>query len=62
MSKWDVGSCNVIIVGYPKIHHPYEALKLLNEMQVFLCIKPNPITMAGVLHACVNLLALEQGK
>jgi pentatricopeptide repeat protein len=56
-------SWNAIIAGYSQSGHPREALAFFNEMQV-QGIKPNSVTMVGVLPACAcaDLFALEQGK
>eukprot|EP00253_Pinus_taeda_P013972 PITA_13972 len=61
MPKRDVVSWNVLIAGYCQNDHPHEALAVFNEM-LAEGIKPNSISLISVLPACVDLLALEQGK
>lgn len=56
-----VVSWNATIASYSQNGHPHEAFAFFNEMQV-QDLKPNSITMFSVLHVCVDLLALEQGK
>jgi pentatricopeptide repeat protein len=61
LPEQDVASWTAIIGGYSQNSHHHEALAFFIEMQVH-GIKPDSITMVGVLHACSNLMALEQGK
>lgn len=61
LSGRDVASWTAIIGGYSQNSHHYEALTFFIEMQDH-GIKPDSITLAGILPACSNLMALEQGK
>jgi len=61
MPQKNVVSWTAIIAGYSQTGCPHEALAFFNEMLV-QGIKPNSITMASVLPACADTLALEQGK
>eukprot|EP01018_Ginkgo_biloba_P003261 Gb_27381 [translate_table: standard] len=60
MHQRDVVSWNAMISGYALNGHGEEALKLFGQMQL-VDVKPNAQTFAGVLPACANLAALEQG-
>eukprot|EP01018_Ginkgo_biloba_P018788 Gb_22440 [translate_table: standard] len=61
MSKRDVVSWSAVIAGYAHNHHANEALRLFHLMQAS-SVKPNTITMVGLLPACAQLGALQQGK
>eukprot|EP01018_Ginkgo_biloba_P027099 Gb_06370 [translate_table: standard] len=54
-------SWTAIIAGYAQNKHGEEALKLFCQMQQ-VDIKPNRLTMAGVLSACASSEVLEEGK
>ena len=56
----NVESCNAMIVGYVHNGRNEEALKLFREMQRN-DMKPNSMTLASVIAACADLVALEQG-
>eukprot|EP01018_Ginkgo_biloba_P011194 Gb_27460 [translate_table: standard] len=60
MPERNVVSWNAMITGYTQNGHCEKALKLFGEMQV-AGLKPNSKTFIGVLAACANLAALEQG-
>eukprot|EP01018_Ginkgo_biloba_P019248 Gb_37820 [translate_table: standard] len=61
MSERDVISWSAMIAGYAQNGHASEALTLLNEMQL-QDMKPNLVTIVGVLPACTQSSALQQGK
>eukprot|EP01018_Ginkgo_biloba_P003458 Gb_33545 [translate_table: standard] len=61
MSERDVVSWNSMIAGYAQNGRADEALKLFSEMQQD-GVKPNSVTMVGVLPACAQVAALQQGK
>eukprot|EP01018_Ginkgo_biloba_P020609 Gb_26571 [translate_table: standard] len=61
MSRRDVVLWSAMIGGYAQSGHAIEALDLFHEMQQS-DIKPNPVTIVGVLQACTQLRALQQGK
>eukprot|EP01018_Ginkgo_biloba_P023373 Gb_39406 [translate_table: standard] len=61
ISKRNVVSWNAIIAGYAQNGHANEAFTLFRQMQL-LGVKPNSVTMASVIPACVHLPALQQGK
>ena len=56
----NVESCNAMIAGYVHNGRNEEALKLFREMQRH-DMKPNLMTLASVIAACADLVALEQG-
>eukprot|EP01018_Ginkgo_biloba_P040409 Gb_21270 [translate_table: standard] len=60
MPEQDVISWNALIAGYAQNGRDKEALKLFRHMQL-AGVKPNSKTFAGLLPACANLAALEQG-
>jgi pentatricopeptide repeat protein len=57
----DVVSWSSMIAGYAQNGHGQEALKLLCDMELE-GLKPNSVTIASVLPACVDLEALQRGK
>eukprot|EP01018_Ginkgo_biloba_P025794 Gb_04080 [translate_table: standard] len=61
MRKRYVVSWNAMIAGYSQSGHANKALVLFNQMTM-TDMKPNAVTMAGVLPACAHLGALQQGK
>eukprot|EP01018_Ginkgo_biloba_P011244 Gb_34298 [translate_table: standard] len=61
ISNKDVVSWTTMIAGYTQNGQASEALALYHQMQL-AGIKPNSLTMVGVLPACANLAALHQGK
>eukprot|EP01018_Ginkgo_biloba_P003260 Gb_27377 [translate_table: standard] len=56
----NVVSWNTMIAGYAQNGRGEEALKLFREMQL-AGLQPDSKTFAGVLPACANMAALEQG-
>eukprot|EP01018_Ginkgo_biloba_P015578 Gb_31319 [translate_table: standard] len=60
MPKPNVVSWNAIIAGYAQNGYGEKTLKLFQQMQL-AGVQPNSKTFAGVLPACTNLAALEQG-
>ncbi|KAH9313903.1 hypothetical protein KI387_022530 [Taxus chinensis] len=60
MCSRDVVSWNVMISGYAQNGYANEALELFAEMQI-VDAKPDAETMASLLLACSNLVALQQG-
>ena len=61
MSQRDVVSWNAMITGYSLNGLEHEALKLFDQIKLS-GIKPNQVTIAGVLSACAHLEDLQQGK
>lgn len=61
MPTRNVVSWNTMITGYSQTGHSEDAVKLVGLMQKEH-VKPNEVTFVGVLHACANLGAVEQGK
>eukprot|EP01018_Ginkgo_biloba_P002733 Gb_33136 [translate_table: standard] len=60
MPQQDVVSWNAMIAAYTRHGPCQEALTLYHQMQQ-TGIHPNHFTFTGVLQACANLVALEQG-
>jgi pentatricopeptide repeat protein len=60
MSQRDVVAWTAMITGYAQNGQGVEALRLFREMKAD-GVKPNLLTFTGVLPACANLAALEQG-
>eukprot|EP01018_Ginkgo_biloba_P005616 Gb_23023 [translate_table: standard] len=60
MPQHDVVSWTAMMAGYAQNGHGEKALKLFRQMQL-AGVKPNSKTFVGVLPACANLAALEQG-
>jgi pentatricopeptide repeat protein len=61
MSERNVVSWTAMIVGYVQNGLAEEALELFRQMQLE-SIEPCVVTIAGVLPACAQLMALRQGK
>eukprot|EP01018_Ginkgo_biloba_P040301 Gb_16664 [translate_table: standard] len=61
MSQRNVVSWNAIIAGHAQNGRADEALKLFRRM-LWAGVKPNSVTIAGVLPACSHLAALQQVK
>lgn len=61
MSEKNVVSWTAMIVGYVQNGLAEEALELFRQMQLE-SIEPCVVTIAGVLPACAQLMALRQGK
>eukprot|EP01018_Ginkgo_biloba_P030314 Gb_23082 [translate_table: standard] len=61
MSERDVVSWNAMIAGYSQNGYANEALAVFHQMQLE-DVKPNSVTMLGVLPACGHLAALQHGK
>ncbi|KAG1363834.1 pentatricopeptide repeat-containing protein [Cocos nucifera] len=62
MPERDVVSWSCMISGYAQINWYMEALQVFKRMQLESSVKPNEVTMVGVLSACAHLAALDQGK
>ncbi|KAK3420654.1 hypothetical protein EUGRSUZ_G01514 [Eucalyptus grandis] len=56
----DVISWSSLIVGYAQFGHAEEALKLYEKMRS-LGVKPNEVTIVGVLTACSHVGLVEEG-
>lgn len=52
---------SAMITGYAQSGDSFKALKLFSKMH-FKEIKPTQFTLVGVLNACSNIAALEEGK
>jgi len=61
MPERDVVSWTAVICGYAQNGGSDESLKLFRQMQC-TNLRPNAVTVAGILSACSNLAALKQGK
>eukprot|EP01018_Ginkgo_biloba_P004839 Gb_17077 [translate_table: standard] len=61
MSERNVVTWNALISGYAQNGHANEALRRFCQMQL-ADIKPDSVTIMGVLLACSNLGALQHGK
>eukprot|EP01018_Ginkgo_biloba_P033757 Gb_25328 [translate_table: standard] len=61
LSERDAVSWNGMIVGYVQNGQANEALALFTQMPLTE-LKPNSVTMLGLLPACAHLTALRQGK
>jgi pentatricopeptide repeat protein len=61
MPERDVVSWTAVISGYAQNGGSDESLKLFRQMQC-TNLRPNAVTVAGILSACSNLAALKQGK
>eukprot|EP01018_Ginkgo_biloba_P018588 Gb_36614 [translate_table: standard] len=61
MSRRNVVSWNAMIAGYVQTGYANDALTLFNKMKL-ADVKPNLATIMGVLPACAQLAALQQGK
>ncbi|XP_057873196.1 pentatricopeptide repeat-containing protein At1g11290, chloroplastic [Cryptomeria japonica] len=61
MSTRDVVIWNAMIAGYTQSGHANEALRVFCQMRV-ANIKSDSITMLGVIPACAQSAALQQGK
>jgi pentatricopeptide repeat protein len=57
----DIVSWTALITGYVQNSRCIEALKLFSQMQQ-AGFKPNSITIASILPACANLLAIQHGR
>jgi pentatricopeptide repeat protein len=57
----DTGSWNAMITCSAQNGHSMEALTLFLQMQLS-GLKPNSVTLGGVLSACANIGALQHGK
>lgn len=60
MENIDVVSWSSLIVGYAQFGYSEEALKLFKEMKN-LGVKPNEVTLVGVLTACSHVGLVEEG-
>ncbi|XP_030466666.2 pentatricopeptide repeat-containing protein At3g53360, mitochondrial isoform X1 [Syzygium oleosum] len=56
----DIISWSSLIVGYAQFGHAEEALKLYEKMRS-LGVKPNEVTIVGVLTACCHVGLVEEG-
>ncbi|XP_047318539.1 pentatricopeptide repeat-containing protein At2g34400 [Impatiens glandulifera] len=61
MKKKDVITWNAMITGYAQNGLSNEAIQLFNSMKT-AGLKPNKITLVGVLSACASIGSLELGK
>lgn len=61
MSQRDIVTWNALIVGYVRNGRYEEAVEAFSMMNLD-CVRPDSITISGVLPACALLLALEWGK
>jgi pentatricopeptide repeat protein len=61
MIQRDLVAWNAMITGYVQNGYPEEALKLFCQMQT-TGIKPDSTSIVGVLQACAQLEALQEGK
>eukprot|EP01018_Ginkgo_biloba_P037424 Gb_17094 [translate_table: standard] len=61
MAERNVISWSTMIAGYGHSGHALEALILFKQMQL-AGVKPNSITIVGLIPACAHLGALQQGK
>eukprot|EP01018_Ginkgo_biloba_P003869 Gb_21351 [translate_table: standard] len=61
MSEKDVVSWNLLLSGYVQNGHNDHALNLCHQMQL-AGLKPDSVTIATVLSACVKLLDMRHGK
>lgn len=57
----DVVAWTSIIKGFLKCGQGLKALELFQQMQIE-GVKPDPISFVGVLNACANVTALEEGR
>ncbi|CAM6016852.1 unnamed protein product [Sphagnum balticum] len=57
----DVVSWNAVILGYSNCQQGQKALELFWQMQLE-GLKPNRVTFIGVLSACANVGALDEGR
>jgi len=61
MTSRDVVTWNTMILERVKCGQGQKALKLFQQMQQE-GVRPNSVTFVGVLNACANVLALEDGR
>ncbi len=61
MPSRDVVSWNAMILGHVKCGQGQKALELFHQMQQE-GVQPNYVTFVGVLNACANGIALEEGR
>ncbi|XP_008792153.2 pentatricopeptide repeat-containing protein At3g22690-like [Phoenix dactylifera] len=62
MPMKDNFSWSTVILGYVRNNQPEEAIRVYKDLLMEGRIKPDKITMLGVLTACSHLGALEEGK
>eukprot|EP01018_Ginkgo_biloba_P030656 Gb_29990 [translate_table: standard] len=61
MSERNVVSWSAMITGYAQNGYASDALRLFHQMQL-TGVKPNQVTILGVLPACADLAALQEGE
>jgi pentatricopeptide repeat protein len=61
MRERNIVSWNTMIAGYAESDHPKEAFEIFNLIQL-AGVKPNSITMLGMLAVCSRLQTPKQGK
>ncbi|KAH9566838.1 hypothetical protein CY35_04G150500 [Sphagnum magellanicum] len=61
LPSWGVGCWTAMIFGHVKCGEGHKALELFQKMQ-HEGVQPDPVTYVGVLNACANVVALEEGR
>ncbi len=61
MPSRDVVTWNAMILGHVKCGQGQKALELFHQMQQ-KGVQPTPVTLIGVLNACANMFALQEGR
>ncbi|KAG9456116.1 hypothetical protein H6P81_000624 [Aristolochia fimbriata] len=60
-SRGEMGAWNSMLLGYVRNGQPREALDLFSQFEK-TGLRPDPITLVGVLSACTNLGSIQQGR
>ncbi|KAH8964129.1 hypothetical protein BDL97_04G048000 [Sphagnum fallax] len=61
MSSRNVVCWNALLLGHVKCGQGQKALELFQQMQEE-GLKPDPVTLGGVLNACASVIALKEGR
>ncbi|CAM6002728.1 unnamed protein product, partial [Sphagnum balticum] len=61
LPSWAAVCWNAMIFGHVKCGEGHKALQLFQKMQ-HEGVQPDPATYVGVLNACANVVALEEGR
>ncbi|KAH8965947.1 hypothetical protein BDL97_04G143100 [Sphagnum fallax] len=62
MSSHDVVSWTAMISGHVKHGQAQKALELYHQMEEEEAVTPNSVSFVGVLNACADLLAIDEGR